>query len=134
MAYAAVKTYTEHTVNGRRCLLVTVAETEGAAASEYTIDLGKYIPTTLWRLVRVKLVKTAGSLATMAPVFGTATNPATGTADYVGGISAAASHDSTNSSDGWTGDGNTLYCRTVPNAGADNSVTSRWYFMEAWQA
>lgn len=133
MAYAAAKTYSMTITGGRRCLLVTVLETEAAATSEFSLDLGGYLPAGTWKLVRFKQIKTAGSAATTAPVFGTATNPTSGTADYIGTDAAAATHDATNSGAGWVGDGATLYVRSVVNAGADNSITSKFYLIDGWQ-
>jgi hypothetical protein len=132
MAYAAVVTYTPRVLDGRRHLLVEVAETEGAAASEYTLALGEYLPAGVWTLERFKLVETSGTAATYAPVWGEATNPTSGTMAYLGGLVAAGSQDSTNSGVGWVGAGLKLYCRSVPNAGADNVITSRFYFREGW--
>lgn len=132
MAYTATITYSPSLIAGRRHVLVTVAETEGAAAEEYTIDLSNYIRSGKWKIERFQLVETSGTAATYAPVFGTATNPTSGTIAYVGGIGAAASHDSTNSGAGWVGIGAKVYARSVPNAGADNVVTTRFYFREGW--
>lgn len=132
MAYAAVQTFETAHIAGRRILIVEVAETELAAASEFSIDLSEHLPTGLWKLVRYKAVETSGTAATYAPVWGEATNPTAATIAYLGGIAAAGSHDSTNSGAGWVGKGDTLYCRSVPNAGADNVLTSRFYFLEGW--
>lgn len=131
MAYSATVTQTLKVIGGRKVLLVEVAELEGAGASEYSFSLGD-LPSGMWRLARFKAVRTAGSAATVAPVWGTATNPTSGTAAYLGGLGAAGSQDSTNSGAGWVGNGTTLYCRSVPNAAADNSITSRFYFVEGW--
>lgn len=133
MPYAATPTYQRQLIDGRWQVLVTVSETLAEATSEYTIDLGSYLGTGLWKLLRVKVTRTAGTAATVAPVFGTATNPTSGTATYIGGLGAAASQDSTNSGAGFVGDGFTLYVRSVVNAGADNSITSKFYFVEGWQ-
>jgi hypothetical protein len=134
MAYAAVKTYTQGMTDGRRSVLVTVAETELAAASEYSIDMaglfGKTTPN--WKLVRFKLIETSGTAATYAPVWSNTTAPASTQGGYVGTLSAAASQDSTNTGAGWVGTGATFYGRSVPNAGADNIVTSYLYFVEGW--
>ena len=133
MAYGATITYTPRLIDGRRHLHVAVAETELAAASEHELaDLGKHLPSGLWKLVRYKLVETSGDAATYAPVWGVATNPTSGTIAYLGGIAAAASHDSTNTGAGWVGKGLTLYCRSVPNTGTNNITTVHYYFREGW--
>ncbi len=132
MAYSATVSYQPSLMGGRRFLLVTISETEGAATSETSADIGRYLLSGHWKIVRVKQVLTAGSAATVAPVFGTATNPTSGTLAYVGGLGAAASQDSTNSGAGWVGAGQTLYHRSVPNAGADNSISTQYYLAEGW--
>ena len=131
MAYAAAITYTTKVIAGRRCLLVEVAETELAAASEYELAMGR-LPSGMWKLVRYTLVETSGTAATYAPIFGAATNPTAATSAYVGTLAAAGSQDSTNSGVGWVGSGSSLFVRSVPNAGADNVVTTRLYFVEGW--
>ena len=130
MAYAAAMSYVESRVNGRRCVVVTVSETELAAASEYSLDLTGYCPSGSWRIVRLQVVKTAGAAATLAPVFSRTTAPAAGTAGYIGGIAAAAGHDSNNVQAGWLGTGTAFFMRTTPNAAADNSVTTRIVFAD----
>lgn len=134
MAYAGVITYASVNAGFRKSLHVTLAETEGAAASEKEIPIGRYFESGIWRLVRVKLVETSGDAATYAPKFGTATNPTSGTIDYVGTLSAAASQDSTNTGAGWYGYGTSLFWRSVPNAGTNNITTVHLYFVEGWQA
>jgi hypothetical protein len=134
MAYSATITYSPAIIGGgRRVVLVEVVEAEGAAASEYQLSLGGYLPSGKWRLARFKLVKSAGTGATFAPVWGEATNPTAGTIAYLGGLGAAGSQDSTNTGAGWVGQGFSLFCRSVPNAGADNAVTSRFYFVDGWE-
>jgi len=132
MAYAATRTYSESVIAGRRHLLITISETELAAASETTLALG-YFPSGKWKIARIKDLLVSGSGATIAPVFGTATDPTSGTVAYVGtsGV-AAASHDTTNSGAGFVGDGATLYWRSVPNAGADNVASTKLYLAEGW--
>jgi hypothetical protein len=136
MAYAAVVTYPlapdVQFIQYRRHLLVQIAETEGAAASEYEIPLAEFFPSGIWKIVRIKVVKSAGTEATVAPVFGTAANPTAGTIAYVGGLVAAGSQDSTNSGAGWVGTGSKLYVRTVPNAGADNTNTTQILLIDGW--
>jgi hypothetical protein len=132
MAYAATITSQRRLINGRWHVLVEVSEVECAAASEYELDLAELLPQGLWKLERFKLVETSGTAATYAPVWGEATNPTSGTIAYLGGIAAAGSHDSTNTGAGWVGYGSALFCRSVPNAAADNVLTSRFYFREGW--
>lgn len=130
MAYIPTRTYRRGAHAGRRYVMITLTETEGAAASETTFDVGFRE----WRIGRVKLVKTAGTAATFAPVFGTATNPTAGTAAYIGGLVAAASQDSDNTGLGWTGRGTgTMYWRSVPNLGADNATAIELEVLEGWQ-
>ncbi len=132
MAYAAVKTYTQSMSAGRRSVLVTVAETDLAATSEYSIDMAGLLPAGTWKLVRFRLIETSGDATTYAPVWSNTTAPASTQGGYVGTLSAAASQDSTNSGAGWVGSGATFYGRSVPNAGTNNVVTTKLYFVEGW--
>jgi hypothetical protein len=134
-AYNCTPTYSHPIIAGRRHLLVNLDETNAAATDEWHIDLGEYLPHGLWKLIRVKMVKVAGTGVTYAPVWGEATNPTSGTIEYLGGLVAAGSQDSTNSGAGWVGQGPILYGRSVVNgASTDNHIKTRLLFCEGWDA
>ena len=133
MPYAATVTPSLDVFPAPRRLLVTVTEPACEATSEWSLDLRPYIPSGKFKILRVVDLKTAGDAATIAPVFGTATNPTAGTLGYLGTAGAAAvSHNSTNNGIFWTANGTTLYGRSVPNAGVNNAITTVFHIVEAW--
>lgn len=133
MAYAASVSFFPGIHSGAalaqgRVFQVTIAETEGAAASEATIDFAKQRNL---RVLRVDLTQSAGSAGTFNPRIGPATDPS----GYNGGVLVlAAAAASPISEEGGVGsvvttasDGK-LYHRSVPNAGSDNTVTVKYWF------
>jgi hypothetical protein len=107
---------------------VTISETEGAAASEATIDLGDRC---IVRVLRADLSRSAGTAATFDPRIGPTTNPS----GYAGGIlwlAAAAAYPIAREggigSAVVTASDGKLYHRSVPNAGSDNTVTVTYVF------
>jgi hypothetical protein len=107
---------------------VSIAETEGAASSEATIDLGERC---IVRVLRADLTKTAGTAATFNPRIG----PTTAPTGYSGGFlwlnAAAASPISNEGAIGSvcvTDSAGKLYHRSTPDAGADNTVTVTYVF------
>lgn len=126
MAYSGVATVVRYTVSARRHFLVTVVETECAAASEYTI-------TGLPELVTIascEVTKTAGAATSFGPIVGKATAPADGVQNHIRTYPSASLHIHDESAvRAKTADG-ILYVRTSPNAAADNSISTTWLFIE----
>ena len=132
MAYANTPTLSAaKTISGRRHWTGTVTETETAAASEWG-PLGADDLPARFTLVKIKAQKTAGSATTIAPVIANAT-PATAStiAEEAAYTAAAFISDTTRVHvDNTAGSG--LYGTTTPDAGTDNSVTTKIYIVEGW--
>ena len=125
MAYAATVTVTR---KGSE-VVVTIAETEGAAASEATIELGF----TKGVILRQLADKTAGSASTLDPILGTASNPS-GNTVVIENDTAADPIDNS-----WSGGGVTfhtstgkLYHRSVPDSGSDNTIATEYHIKVGW--
>ena len=124
MAYAGAVTVTR---KGSE-VTVEVAETEGAAASEATIEIGF----TKGRLLRQMVAKTSGSATTYDPILGIASNPS-GNNVVVENDTAGGVIDNS-----WTGGVpfNTptgiLYHRSVPDAGTDNTTAVVYLILVGW--
>ncbi len=110
--------------SGRRSMTVTFTETEGAAASEWTV--GGLFET--WTLTAMDVVKSTGDATTYQPILGGTTNPATTQDNYVGAVSSAAAsiHERSN----LRGRGTTLYGRNRPDTGTNNATTTVLVFVE----
>lgn len=133
MAYAGTVTTFPALVSGvtpkrGQIFRVTIAETEGAATSEATIDLGEQC---IVRVLRADLTQSAGTAATFNPRIG----PTTAPTGYTGGIlwlaAAAASPIAREGGIGSavvTASDGKLYHRSTPNAGSDNTVTVTYVF------
>ena len=133
MAYAGVVTtfpalVSSVTPKRGQVFQVTISETEGAAASEATIDLGEQC---IVRVLRADLTQSAGTAATFNPRIG----PTTAPTGYAGGIlwlaAAAASPIAREGGVGsvvTTASDGKLYHRSSPNAGAANTVWVLYLF------
>jgi len=133
MAYAGAVTTFPALVSGvtpkrGQVFRVSISETEGAAASEATIDLGDQC---IVRVLRADLTKTAGSATTFNPRIG----PTTAPTGYSGGVlwlnAAAASPISEEGAIGSvcvTDSAGKLYHRSTPDAGSDNTVAVSYIF------
>ena len=109
------------TVGGRRFYHYSISETGAGTASEFTLTGAPRAG----RIVLYKSKLTAGTGATIQPKFGRATNPTSGTVDYVGGQAAAAASFSDASAlafDGLTA--GVVYVRSGVNAGSDNAIST----------
>jgi hypothetical protein len=125
MAYSA--TFTLNHLGGRNYRLV-ITETESGAATEKEITgLPKY-----GRICQQRLVKTAGSATTFAPILQEATGAAN--AGYTV-VQATAAADQNNTLDPpakyVTTDGK-LYHRSVCDTGSDTSVTIIYDIQAGW--
>lgn len=122
MAYAFESAITRCEPNG---LHVLVTETECATTSEATIALG----VTSGRVLRHQAALTAGTAATIDPIVGIATDPSAAAATVVveNDVAAATIDNVQPGGVPYYVEGGTLYLRSRPNAGADNSVTTRLF-------
>ena len=134
MAYAATYTVTVSTKqgDGRRRWLVVITETECANTSEFAVApsvcSGYPLPSS-GTITRYSAVKTAGTAATLRPILSRTTAPASTQVGYIGRQSAAAAsvHDGTSTRyDNLT----TLYGRSTPDAGADNTIVTEITIVE----
>ena len=129
MAYAAAVTVSSKRIAGRKAWTVSVAETEAATASEYAVQL----PGAKGRvtITRFTCDITAGTATTVQPSIGRATGWAITDANHVAKQSAAAAvvNDPTLLSFE-LGAASSFYVESIPDAGADNSITTRIELVE----
>lgn len=115
---------------------ITIAETEVGASSEVEITqalLGKPIPPR-GRIMRVKSSRAAGTAANMQPTIGTATNPAGATIAYQADLTAVSVVVDDAPTDGATYElsGSSLFLRSKPDAGSDNTITTTIEIYPGW--
>lgn len=122
MAYAATVTITHSAnVNGRRYLVVTVAETEANSTSEYSFS----VPFLVGTIASLKATRTAGTGTTIQPMIGTATGVAVSTQAREYQAPAAAAHQREAPMRSFYGP--ILYVRSTPNnAASDHTITTEW--------
>lgn len=130
MAYAANITVTTTVISQRKYWIIDVAETEAANASEYQIPAAS-LPR-LGRIVSIKATKTAGTGATIAPKAGLATGWSANTqaAVYATGTPAAHVFAAPAAPAGHFKQGDGLYVRSTPDAGADNTIATQIVIVE----
>ena len=126
MAYASVVTV----IRKGREVVVTIAETEAAAASEADpIELGFV----RGRIIRQVCVLTSGTATTVDPIIGTTTDPS-GAAVVLENATAAATVDN-QITGGATFNSSTgiLYHRSVVDgASADNVIATTYHILVGW--
>ena len=124
MAYAAAVTVTRRGGEIR----VTISETEAAATSEASIDLGVQS----FRVHRQICQLTAGSASTVDPILGNATAPS-GANVVIENDTAAATCDNaiTGGVTGYSSTG-TLYHRSNVDSAADSTVVSIYHVTVGW--
>jgi len=129
MAYAAVVTVVD---NGSQEQVVTITETEGAAASEAEI-----VDTTTGRRVRpgsrlerVIATRSAGTAATRQPRLAIAAAATAGEIRYLASATAVATtiDDALRSVFPIALGSSTLYHRSQPDAGSDNAMITQYIF------
>ena len=127
MAYSATVTVNSGmAVEGQQCFVVSISETEGAASSEATIEgVPQY-----GRVIRQIVSKSSGSATTFTPVIGTATNPSGANVALLG--TAEAAPDNTSETATYYSASGTLYHRSAPDAGTDNTTTVVYHIIEGW--
>lgn len=118
MAYAASVTV----VRSGTDVVVTISETECAAASEATINLGVQH----FRIHRQLVALTAGTGTTIDPVIGTDSNPAGNSLLLANGDPAAAVDNSLTGGVACYDPNGTLFHRSQPSAGTDNAVSTTY--------
>ena len=126
MAYAATITYngasTAPPVKVGSFIEVAIAETEGAAASEATLQFSR----PMFGVVRqFTLRKSAGTGATFAPVWGNVTDPAAAGTLSTARTAAASPHNDATEVPIVTDASGQVFYRSVPNAGSDNTTAVR---------
>ena len=130
MAYTGTVTITTGLgPDGRNMYRVSIAEAEGAAASEATIT---GLPT-FGRVWRQLLTKASGTATTFDPILTTSAN-GSGNDVVVENDTAAGSPIDNTAADGATyySSTGTLYHKSVPDAGTDNTVTVVYHITEGW--
>ena len=124
MAYAAAVTVTRRGGEIR----VTISETEAAATSEATIDLGVQS----FRVHRQICQLASGSGATVDPILGNATAPAGANVILENDPAAAPCDNSvTGGLTAYTSNG-TLYHRSNVNTGTDSTIVSTYHVTVGW--
>lgn len=128
MAYTATITQSRQSIGGRITHLVTITETEAAAASEYEVA---GLPTRC-TLMSLRATLTAGTGTTIQPQFGKAAEWSAGDAEEQGVAAAAAASVVINTPQQLDLTSQSLYGRSTVNAGADNSITTVLRIVEGW--
>ncbi len=124
MAYAGAVTVTRQGVE----IVVKIAETEGAAASEAVIPLG----VSKGRILRQMVAKTSGSAATYDPILGIASNPSGNDVVVENDTAAATIDNSWTSGVPFEAPTGILYHRSVPNTGSDNTTAVVYLILVGW--
>lgn len=127
MAYTATVSSEERRISGRRYLIVTVTETEAAAASEYEVT-GWPFP--IATLVSFKATLTAGTGTTINPSMGKSTGWTANTQDHIGTQTTTAAHIDDDSHVTFHNGSKSLYVKSGVDAGADNSISTVIVFAE----
>lgn len=113
---------------GKGRLSVTITETEAAATSEAVIT---GIPITASLLKQVCVI-TSGTGATVNPILGAATNPGGANIIVQNETAAAVINNLASPAIPFATATGTIYHRSNVNAGADNSIISRYLFKGEW--
>lgn len=127
MAYVGTVTIDLKTVSGRRCAIVSVAETGASSTDEATISL----PWLLGVIVDFEATLTAGDGATIQPKFGTTTGWTTDTQAHMGLQTTRAAHvrDQTR----WAFQASAshqIFLRSQAASGSNNAISSRIVILE----
>ena len=127
MAYAAAITEVQKTISGRRTRVITVTETDAAAASEWSFDLGA--PT--WKLRSFKTTITVGSGNTVNPILGRAAAFVASTQDHLATQAATAVHINDQTPIVLQlGAASTLYARSTVDTGSDSTIVTELVLTE----
>ena len=130
MAYASTITVQEA---GSGFFVVTISETEAAAASETEINLSTQGLPPVGAVVARRCAVTAGTGTTVQPVMGNATDPDNGAAWLFSTDTAANPVHQQNAVPITYGTGvSSFFHRSKVNAGADNTVTTVYHFRRGW--
>lgn len=130
MAYAATITVTEANSGPFRGYVLTIAETDVASTSEATIALATEGLPTVGRIWAQIASLDSGTGTTIDPILGDVTDPATGAWKVENDTAAALIHNQAATAIRYSA--TTLYHRSVPDAGTDNVVTTRYYICAGW--
>jgi hypothetical protein len=129
MAYAAAVTVAVEVISGRRHYLVTIAETEAAAASEFTVP---NLPQR-GKIMSYKAKRTAGTGTTVDPIIGRSATPTTATLDAIWENGTAAGNIDSFPGVQYYSSTGTIYGRSTPNnAAADHTITTQILIVEGW--
>ena len=107
---------------------INVVETDVAVGDE---PAGLTVPFHKYTLLRIVSEKSAGAAATLQPVVGRTTDPATAV-EAVTTAAAVVDEQPVRPTKCRTGADGKIYWRTRPDAGADNAVTSFMRVREGW--
>ncbi len=123
MAYAAAVTVEKKVISGRRTLVIAVAETEAAAASEFEVPCHGITEGTI---TCYRATLTAGTGTTINPIVGRAAGFAADTQDHVGTNNTTAAHipDTSNLRFYIDALGSLWIRSTVNDATADHSIST----------
>jgi hypothetical protein len=130
MAYASTITVQEA---GSGFYVVTISETEAAAASEVEIDLSAQGLPAVGAVVARRCAVFSGTATTVQPVLGIVTDPDNGSAWLFSTDTAANPVHQQPAAAVTYGTGvSSFFHRSKVDAGADNSVTTVYHFRRGW--
>lgn len=109
---------------------VTVVETNATSTSEVSL-VG--LPN-VGRVIRQASVKTSGTATTVDPILGVSTDPSGVSVVVENGTAGASVNNEPNNGQGasYAASDNTLYHRSRPDSGTDNSITTIYYIIGGW--
>lgn len=132
MAYASTITVTEMQAASFAGWLLEISETDAAASSEVEIVLADYGLPAFGRVITQAGQLTSGSGATIDPVLGSATDPATAIWKVENDTAAAQIHNVPATGIPYGTEITSLFHRSAVNTGTDNAITSRYYILKGW--
>lgn len=109
---------------------VTITETSVGSSTEVSL-VG--VPN-VGRVIRQVCTKTAGSGSTVDPIVGVSTDPSGLSITYENGTAAATVNNEPNNGFGasYAVSNNTLYHRSRPDSGSDNSISTVYFIQGGW--
>lgn len=132
MAYSSTVTVSPTKISGRRAWVIEVAETEAAAASEWSTALTDDLPH-VFTITHFQATLTAGTGTTITPRLGAATGFTDSTQDHIATQGTAGAHIHDASAVPVTIDLNQtprIFGNSQVDAGTDNSVTTKLVIVE----
>ena len=128
MAYAGTPTITKTSIGGRSHFTVTIAETEAAAGSEWSVP-GLGLRVTIYSY---RATLTAGTGTTVNPILGSAAAFTASTQGHIATNATTAAHINDQTVLRCYLPTGVLYGRSTVDAAADNTVATEIMIVDGW--